>query len=120
MLRTAKPYLTTMAVAATAAATFFVPIRNLRPTYAAAVPASKTSGGWTAYNGQQTGDHYSPLNQINRANVAKLKVAWTFDTHEEGGLQTNPLIIGRTLFAYTPFTKNRRSGRNIGQGGMDL
>ena len=105
MLRTSKPYLTTMALAATAAATYLVPIRHLKPAYAAVVSASKTSGGWTAYNGQQTGDHYSPLNQINRANVAKLKVAWTFDTHEEGGLQTNPLIIGHTLFAYTPSQK---------------
>ncbi len=94
-----------MAVAATAAATYLVPIRHLKPAYAAVVSASKTSGGWTAYNGQQTGDHYSPLNQINRANVAKLKVAWTFDTHEEGGLQTNPLIVGHTLFAYTPSQK---------------
>jgi glucose dehydrogenase len=94
-----------MALAATAAATYLVPIRHLKPAYAAVVSASKTSGGWTAYNGQQTGDHYSPLNQINRANVAKLKVAWTFDTHEEGGLQTNPLIIGRALFAYTPSQK---------------
>ncbi len=34
-----------------------------------------------------------------------LKEAWTFDSAEEGGLETNPIIIGRTLFAYTASQK---------------
>lgn len=60
---------------------------------------------WPAYNGGVNGDHYSPLAQINPANVAQLKVAWQFDTGEKGGLQTNPLILGRTLYACTPSGK---------------
>lgn len=60
---------------------------------------------WPVYNGGVNGDHYSPLTQINRANVHQLKVAWTFDTHETGGLQTNPLVIGHVLYAYTPSQK---------------
>jgi glucose dehydrogenase len=60
---------------------------------------------WPVYNGGPDGDHYSKLTQINRGNVAKLEVAWTFDTGEKGGIQTNPLIVGRTLFAYTPTQK---------------
>jgi quinoprotein glucose dehydrogenase len=56
---------------------------------------------WFAYNGGLDGDHYSPLAQINRTNIAQLKVAWTYDTGEKGNLETNPLIIGRTLYAYT-------------------
>jgi quinoprotein glucose dehydrogenase len=60
---------------------------------------------WPVYGGQAAGDRYSALTQINRSNVHRLKVAWTFDTGEEGGLQTNPLIIGRTLYAYTPTQK---------------
>ncbi len=43
--------------------------------------------------------------QINRGNVGRLKVAWTFDTGEPGGLQTNPLVIGRTLYGFTPTQK---------------
>jgi glucose dehydrogenase len=57
---------------------------------------------WAVYGGQVTGNHYSPLTQITPANVGKLKIAWSFDTHEKGGLQTNPLIVGGRLFAYTP------------------
>lgn len=102
MGRTAKIRIT-LALAAIGAG-YLGPISCLGPTYAA-TKVDKTSSGWTAYNGQQNGDHYSPLTQINRANVKKLKVAWTFDTHEEGGLQTNPLIVGHMLFAYTPSQK---------------
>lgn len=64
-----------------------------------------TLSGWPVYNGGPDGDHYSRLTQINRANVHRLKVAWTFDTGEKGGLQDNPLIVGRTLYAYTPTQK---------------
>jgi glucose dehydrogenase len=60
---------------------------------------------WSTYNGGREGDHYSKLTQINRTNVNQLQVAWTFDTGEAGGMQDNPLIIGRTLYAYTPTEK---------------
>jgi glucose dehydrogenase len=60
---------------------------------------------WPIYGGQPENDHYSFLTQINRQNVKQLRLAWTFDTHEKGGLQTSPLIVGRTLFAYTPSQK---------------
>jgi quinoprotein glucose dehydrogenase len=60
---------------------------------------------WSAYNGGIDGDHYSPLNQIHRGNVKHLSQAWVFDTGEKGGIQTNPLIIGGTLYAFTPTQK---------------
>ena len=60
---------------------------------------------WPVYGGQPEGDHYSSLSQINRGNVHKLKEAWKFDAAEEGGLETSPIIIGRTLFAYTASQK---------------
>jgi glucose dehydrogenase len=68
--------------------------------------AQAQSRDWPIYGGQKADDHYSPLAQINRSNVGKLKVAWTFNTGEKGaGLQTSPLIVGRTLYAYTPTQK---------------
>ena len=36
---------------------------------------------------------------------SELKQAWSFDTGEKGGLQDNPLVVGRTLYAYTPTQK---------------
>ena len=55
---------------------------------------------WASYNGGQSGDHYSPLAQINRDTVAHLKPVWTYDLQQKGGLQTNPLMVGRALYAY--------------------
>ena len=64
------------------------------------------SNDWPVYGGQKADDHYSALTQINRKNVSKLKIAWSFDTGESGaGLQTSPLIVGRTFYAYTPTQK---------------
>ena len=60
---------------------------------------------WPAYNGNVNGDHYSPLKQINRTNVSRLHVAWRFDTGEKGQIQTNPLIVGRILYGFTPSQK---------------
>ncbi len=56
--------------------------------------------------GQWSPGHYSSLTQINRRNVRRLKVAWQFDTHEGGeGIQTNPLVVGRVMYAYTASQK---------------
>ncbi len=76
----------------------------LLPMLAGAVCAAQSTS-WPAYNGGVNGDHYSPLDQINRSNVDQLKVAWSFDTGEKGDIQTNPLIVGRTLYAYSPTQK---------------
>ncbi|HEV2274086.1 MAG TPA: PQQ-binding-like beta-propeller repeat protein [Acidobacteriaceae bacterium] len=64
--------------------------------------ASAKDQDWPVYNGRQEQDHYSTLSQINRSNVKNLAVAWKYDTGERGGLETNPLIIGNVLYAFTP------------------
>ncbi len=60
---------------------------------------------WPAYGGSAEGNHYSSLAQIHRGNVRRLEVAWTFDTGEEGGLQTSPIIVGGVLYGLTPTQK---------------
>jgi quinoprotein glucose dehydrogenase len=73
------------------------------------VPARQASEpsevGWRFYGGSKSQDHYSPLRQITRENVNQLRVAWTYDTNETGGLQTNPLIVGRVLYGCSPSQK---------------
>jgi quinoprotein glucose dehydrogenase len=65
-------------------------------------PADETTQSWETYGGQPAGDHYSSLTQINRSNVKNLVVAWKFDTGDVGGLETNPIVIGKVLYATTP------------------
>ena len=83
----------------------FATLLSVALAAAAVGPQKPKDADWPVYGGNTAGDRYSPLTQINRSNVRKLKVAWTYDTHEPGGLQTNPLIIGRILYGFTPTQK---------------
>ena len=60
---------------------------------------------WPVYGGSAENTHYSPLAQINRSNVKRLEVAWRFDTEEEGGLQSSPIIVDGVLYGITPTEK---------------
>ena len=66
---------------------------------------SQVRRDWPVYGGQPENNHYSGLTQINRSNVKKLALAWSFDTQEEGGLQTSPLIVDDVLYGITPTQK---------------
>lgn len=60
---------------------------------------------WPIYGGTPENNHFSPLKQINRKNVQKLRVAWSFDTEESGGLQTSPIEVNGVLYGITPTQK---------------
>src|SRR6266478_4730963 len=66
---------------------------------------SQEQQDWSAYGGAPENNHYSTLAQINRNNVKRLAVAWSFDTQEEDGLQTSPIIIDGVLYGITPTQK---------------
>jgi len=67
--------------------------------------SSQEQQDWPTYGGAPENNHYSTLAQINRNNVKRLAVAWSFDTQEEGGLQTSPIIIDGVLYGITPAQK---------------
>ena len=64
------------------------------------------SHDWPIYGGTPDNNHFSPLSQINRKNVKQLKIAWTFDTEESGGLQTSPIDVDGVLYGLTPYAKS--------------
>ncbi|MBS1854761.1 MAG: PQQ-binding-like beta-propeller repeat protein [Acidobacteria bacterium] len=74
-----------------------------------AQPGALPAGGardWPAYGGVPAGTRYSALKQINRTNVRRLRVAWTFDTREgRGDGQTQPVEIAGVLYGLTPSHK---------------
>jgi quinoprotein glucose dehydrogenase len=58
---------------------------------------------WPAYGGGPEGIRYSPLRQIDRSNVAKLHVAWSYDCKDGAGdPQTQPIMVDGALFGVTP------------------
>jgi quinoprotein glucose dehydrogenase len=64
--------------------------------------APKSQTDWPIYGGDSEDNHYSALDQINRSNVSKLAVAWTYDSGESGGIETSPIIVGNVIYTYTP------------------
>src|SRR5690242_12373319 len=69
---------------------------------------------WAYYGHDAGGMRYSLLEQINRANVSTLKVAWTFHTgdisdgrgdRKRSGFETTPLLVDGTLYLTTPFNR---------------
>jgi len=68
-------------------------------------PTTRENLDWAAYGGGPLNNHYSPLSQIDRGNIRQLEVAWSFDTGEEGGLQTSPIVVGGVLYGITPSQK---------------
>src|SRR6185436_17927408 len=67
--------------------------------------ASPANIDWPAYHGDKGRSLYSPLGQINRSNVAQLKVAWTYDTGDKGEYQANNLIVAGVLYTASPTRK---------------
>jgi quinoprotein glucose dehydrogenase len=68
---------------------------------------STSAGSSWAYGGGPAQTHYSPLTQINRGNVTRLKVAWTYNTGENRsyGFETTPIIVDGILYGLTPSQK---------------
>jgi quinoprotein glucose dehydrogenase len=71
------------------------------------------SDEWPSYGNDPGGTRYSPLTQIDRANVTRLRVAWTYRTGEVGGappyghiaFEATPVMVDGTLFLSTPYNR---------------
>src|SRR3954468_9623828 len=78
------------------------------------------SADWPVYGGSSDNTHYSTLSQISPSNVGSLKVAWTYETHDEwkgSEMQTNPVVIDGVLYGTSPklrvFALDAATGREI-------
>ncbi|KJS42898.1 MAG: methanol dehydrogenase [Roseovarius sp. BRH_c41] len=58
---------------------------------------------WAIQTGDYANTRYSELDQINKDNVGKLQVAWTFSTGVLRGHEGSPLVIGDVMYVHTPF-----------------
>jgi quinoprotein glucose dehydrogenase len=99
-----------------AAAAILAFVSTLMPV--AVAQSSRTPAGsgddWPYYGHDAGGTRYSPLTQINRDNVATLKVAWTFHVGDisdgsggkkRSGLETTPILVDGTLYLTTAFNR---------------
>src|SRR5579875_2043084 len=65
------------------------------------VQARGTNVDWLMYNGTYTGDRFSPLAQINRNNVSRLRPLCAFQLGELGPMQAGPVIHNGVMFITT-------------------
>ncbi|MEO6058254.1 MAG: pyrroloquinoline quinone-dependent dehydrogenase [Gemmatimonadales bacterium] len=85
---------------------------GLAACQALSTPPPVAPGDWTAYGRDALGSRFSPLTQIDRANVASLTVAWIFRTGEplptadrRRSLEVTPLVVDGVMFISTPLGK---------------
>ena len=89
---------------------FVAPIRSSLVTAMLLAGATMRAGAqhnvdWPVYGGSDDHTHYTTIGQITPANVKRLKVAWTYATHDEfagSEMQTNPVVVDGVLYGTTP------------------
>ena len=97
---------------------------------ASVTPLSSQQVGWLTPSGDPGAMRWSPLGDVNRANVNQLEVAWTWRTGERavaaapgqkparpGQFQASPVVIGDTMYVSTPYAAvaalNARTGEEF-------
>src|SRR5918998_1403546 len=69
--------------------------------------APRADAEWPVTGGSPGNDRWSPLRQIDRGNVARLHVAWTYRTGDvtpgtPSEIQATPIVVGGVLYTTTP------------------
>ncbi len=82
-------------------------VLSLAGALVVATLAQTPDRGWPMHGGTDNIRH-SPLAQITTANVAQLKVAWTYDSRDAfpaSEMQSHPVVVEGTLYVTTPSMK---------------
>jgi quinohemoprotein ethanol dehydrogenase len=81
------------------------------------VAGSPSGEQWLTYGRDYAETRYSPLDQIDAANVARLGLAWYYDTKSLRVLEGTPLIADGVLYGTTSwsnvFALDARTGREL-------
>ena len=97
---------------------------------ACALPAAAQRVDWMTPSGDPGAMRWSPLADVDRTNVERLQIAWTWKTGEHaipagpnqkparpGLFQASPIVIGDTMYLSTPYAAvaalNARTGEQI-------
>ena len=72
---------------------------------------------WLTVGRDYAETRYSPLHAIDAKNVARLGLAWTYDTQSLRGLEATPLVANGVLYSSTAwsnvFALDARTGREL-------
>jgi PQQ-dependent dehydrogenase (methanol/ethanol family) len=73
-------------------------------------------GDWPSYHGNLSGNRYSQLNQINKSNIHRLALKWTFRVGGTENLEVTPVVVKGVMYVTTAnqcLAIDARSGRQI-------
>jgi alcohol dehydrogenase (cytochrome c) len=90
---------------------------ELGPGVAFADVARPKPGSWPTYNGNMSGNRFSPLNQINTTNVQQLAPQWIFPlASSPRPLQVTPVVVDGVMYVTAvneAYALDARNGREI-------
>jgi len=61
-----------------------------------------TPDSWPSFHGDYSGRRHSPLTQITAANVSDLSLAWAFQTGQNAGIKSTPILVDGILYFTVP------------------
>ena len=112
MLKLLKFALVIVAGTAFSAGTHPLAAQNLEP----AQIEHPSPDSWPLYHGDYSGRRHSSLTQITPRNVAKLGLAWAFQTNQPAQIKSSPLLVDGILYFTVPdhiWAVDARSGHTL-------
>lgn len=73
-------------------------------------------GDWPTYNGNVTGNRYSPLKEINASNISSLSPRWIFPVGDARRLEVTPVVVDGIMYVTTAneaFALDAKTGRQV-------
>src|SRR5579871_1925475 len=64
----------------------------------AAIAFAQDHQTWRDYGGASDSAQYSSLAQINRANVGRLEIAWSYPTGDDSAYVVNPIVVDGVMY----------------------
>ena len=114
-MRNLGAYLSGLARDPSAKATLAV--GELGPGISFADVAHPKAGSWPTYHGNESGNRFSPLTQINTSNVERLAPKWIFPIpNAPRALEATPVVVDGVMYVTTvneAWALDARSGREI-------
>jgi PQQ-dependent dehydrogenase (methanol/ethanol family) len=81
------------------------PVNVSGPADARLINAAVEPHSWLTHGGTYAEQRFAALDQINRANVAGLRLAWSYELDTNRGQEATPLVVDGVMYASTAWSK---------------
>jgi alcohol dehydrogenase (cytochrome c) len=71
-------------------------------SYQRLLDAEKTPADWLTYSGSYQSQRFSPLKEIDKSNVARLRPVWTYQARRGGLIEASPIVADGVMYVTEP------------------